>query len=153
VFTSAPGLVLPNFDYLRCFQSSFYPTLDRQALRPVTRFPCSPWMLVTPSTTMAYADFCDAVSRPLDLLSLLSETRHRSPRIRYDRFPLTLAAFTWSRFDPFGSSLSIASSPGTPRLHTQFLSIKFVLSKFEASQVLLSGFLPTSVRTSAVAFG
>ncbi len=83
--------------------------LNRLALRPVTGFPQSPWMVVTPSTTMASADFCPP-------------ERGRSPRIRYDIFPLTLAAFTWSRFDPFGTSLSVASSSGAPRLLTQFLS-------------------------------
>ena len=94
VFTSASGLVLPAFDCLRRHLSSLYPILDRSALRPVSRFPCSPWMVVTPPTNMASADFCNAVRKPLDLLSLVYKTLCRSPRIRYDNFPLTLAAFT-----------------------------------------------------------
>jgi len=85
--------------------------LNRLALRPVAEFPQPPWMVVTPSTTMASADFCPP-------------ERDRSPRIRCDRFPLILAAFTQSCFDPFWTSLSVASSSRTPRLFTQFLSIQ-----------------------------
>jgi len=48
----------------------------------------------------------------------------RPPRIRCDCFPLILAAFTQSCFDPFWTSLSLASSSRTPRLFTQFLSIQ-----------------------------
>ncbi len=98
----------------------FHPKLVcRSALRPVSRFPCSPWMVVTPSTTSASADFCDAVRRPLDPLSPFSETQRRSPRIRYDSFPLTLAAFTWSRFDPFGLHRLL---PAHPALHASLRS-------------------------------
>jgi hypothetical protein len=39
VFTSASGLVLPDFDCLRRYLSPFFPILDRSALRPVVRFP------------------------------------------------------------------------------------------------------------------
>ena len=81
-----PSMLVP-----RMFHPRF---VCRSALRPVSRFPCSPWMVVTPSTTSASADFYGAIRRPLDLLSLVSETRRRSPRIRYDNFPLILAAFT-----------------------------------------------------------
>jgi len=91
----------------------------RSALRPVSRFPCSPWMVVTPSTTSASADFCDAVRRPLDPLSPFSETHRRSPRIRYDNFPLILAAFTQSRFDPFGLHCPL---PAHPALHASLRS-------------------------------
>ena len=72
-------------------------------------------MVVTPPTTSASADFC--LPRKVD----------RSPRIRYDSLPLSLAASTWSRSDPLGASLSLASLPGAPRLPTQFL---FIESRF-----------------------
>jgi hypothetical protein len=80
--------------------------LNRSALRPVTGFPQSPWMVVTPSTTMASADFCLQKGRP--------------PRIRYDHFPLILAAFTPGCFDPFWTLPSFASLSDTRRLSTQF---------------------------------
>ena len=44
----------------------------------------------------------------------------RPPRIRYDCFLPSLAAFTWGRFDPGRASLSIASSPRALRLFTRF---------------------------------
>jgi len=71
-------------------------------------------MVVTPSTSMASADFCPP-------------ERDRSPRIRCDNLPLTLAAFTYGCFDPFWTSLSHASSSGTLCLPTQFL---FIQSRF-----------------------
>ena len=77
--------------------------LYRSALRLVGGFP-------HPPTTMASADFCPSLDR--------------SPRIRCDNFPLTLAAFTWDCFDPFWTSLSLASLSGIPCLFTQFLFIK-----------------------------
>jgi hypothetical protein len=82
--------------------------LNRSALRPVARFPWPPWMVVTPSTTSASADFCPQNGRP--------------PRIRCDDFPLTLAAFTYGCFDPFWTLLSLASSSRTLCLVRSFCS-------------------------------
>ncbi len=86
--------------------------LVRSALRPVDSFHYPPWVVVTPPTTTASADFCPA---------------DRPPRIRYGIFPLTLAAFTCDYSDPFGTSLSYASSSGIPCLVTRFL---FIESRF-----------------------
>jgi len=72
--------------------------LNRSALRPVARFPWPPWMVVTPSTTTASADFCFF-------------KKSRSPRIRYVCFPLTLAAFTYGCFDPFGLYCLLPAHP------------------------------------------
>ena len=88
--------------------------LYRSALRPVNGFHHSPWMVVTPSTTSASADFC-------------LQKKGRPPRIRYDHFPLILAAFTPGCFDPFWTLPSFASLSDTRRLSTQFL---FIQSRF-----------------------
>ena len=111
VLPSASGRVLLAFG---CPTVSVLPStqlLDRSALRPVDGFHHPPWMVVTPSTTMASADFCPP-------------ERGRPPRIRCDSFPPSPAAFTWSRFGPFRASLSVASLPRAPRLLTRFLSIR-----------------------------
>jgi len=84
--------------------------LVRSALCPVDSFHYPPWVVVTPPTTTASADFCPLQSRP--------------PRIRYGFFPLTLAAFTWDYSDPFWTSLSLASLSGIPCLSTRFLFIE-----------------------------
>jgi hypothetical protein len=87
--------------------------LVRSALRPVGSFHYSPWVVVTPPTTTASADFCLLPGRP--------------PRIRFGFFPLTLAAFTWDYSDPFWTLLSVASLSGIPCLSTRFL---FIESRF-----------------------
>ena len=54
------------------------------------------------------------------LLTAAMSPHDRPPRIRYDCFLPSLAAFTWGRFDPFRASLSIASSHRALRLFTRF---------------------------------
>ena len=106
--------------------------LNRLALRPVAEFPQPPWMVVTPSTTLASADFCPP-------------ERDRSPRIRCDCFPLTLAAFTLSCFDPFLDFTVLCQLiPHSTPLYAVFV---------HPVQVLLSGFLSTLAHARAVAFG
>jgi hypothetical protein len=73
----------------------------RSALRPVEGFHLPPWMVVTPSTTTASADFC------------FHSHGRRPPRIRYGLFPLTLAAFTWNYFDLFGLHCLLPAYPAS----------------------------------------
>jgi hypothetical protein len=109
---STPGPLFTDFDCPTSTLLLVTQLLNRLALRPVVRFPCPPRVVVTPPTTVASADFCPSLRCD------------RSPRMRYDSFPLTLAAFTCGHFGPFRASLSSASLPRASRLLTQFLSVK-----------------------------
>jgi len=94
----------------------------RSALRPVSRFPCSPWMVVTPSTTMASADFCAVVRRPLGPLSPFRDTTQTSPG-KYVDFPCTPASFTVLAFDRMGLRCYTPTRPASQPL-MRFVSLR-----------------------------
>ena len=81
--------------------------LFRSALRPVARFPCPPWMVVTPPTTTASADFCRF------------KKNDRPPRIRFDDFPQSLLRLRAAALVLFGRHCPM---PAHPALHASLRS-------------------------------
>ena len=120
--------------------------------------PLSLFLLLTFSTVRPFALWSTFPSRPgWSLLHRLLQPRltsaspsDRPPRIKCVCFPLTLAAFTQSCFDPFWTSLSLASSSSTPRLFTQFLSIQ---SRFCSPASSPPWFTPTQLPSACGSSG
>ena len=131
VLPSASGRVLLAFG---CPTVSVLPStqlLDRSALRPVDGFHHPPWMVVTPSTTMASADFC-----PSNGQTSQDKVRSLSPEpCRVYVEPL------WS-FS--GLTVSCQLTPRSPPPYAVFV---------HQVRVLPSGFLSTYPREYAVALG